>query len=179
MDFNKVIDEIIRVERGYVDHPSDRGGPTNHGITQAVARKEGYQGDMKDLPLSLARSIYLKRYITGPRFDKVGLIDPDIAMELVDTGVNMGPPRATEFLQTALNAFNLQGTRYPDLEVDGRIGPATFSALSAFLVWRGKDGKKVLLRALNALQGVRYLDIATNNPSQEDFTFGWFLNRVS
>jgi hypothetical protein len=35
-----------------------------------------------------------------------------------------------------------------------------------------------MLRALNALQGARYIDIAEGRPSQEAFTYGWFLHRV-
>ena len=29
----QMIDDVIRREGGYVDHPRDRGGPTNFGIT--------------------------------------------------------------------------------------------------------------------------------------------------
>lgn len=39
MNFEPIIDAILRAEQGYVDHPDDRGGPTNHGITLAVAGK--------------------------------------------------------------------------------------------------------------------------------------------
>ena len=94
MNFEPIIDAILRAEQGYVDHPDDRGGPTNHGITLAVARANGYDGDMRDLPVSLAREIYRRRYIVAPAFDKVAAINAEIAAELIDTGVNMGPARA-------------------------------------------------------------------------------------
>jgi lysozyme family protein len=179
MNFERVIDDILKAEQGYVDHPDDRGGPTNFGITQAVARRNGYQGDMRDLPLTLAREIYRQRYIVEPGFDLVAKVDERVAAELIDTGVNMGPARASEFLQRLLNALNGQQSRYADLMVDGRIGKVTVDALRAFLKWRGANGSTVLLRGLNALQAERYLDIAENNPSQESFFFGWLLNRVS
>lgn len=35
---DKIINEIIRVEGGYVNDPRDSGGETNFGITVAVAR---------------------------------------------------------------------------------------------------------------------------------------------
>ena len=38
----KIINEIIGVEGGYVNDPSDSGGETNFGITVAVARQFGY-----------------------------------------------------------------------------------------------------------------------------------------
>ena len=46
------------------------------------------------------------------------------------------------------------------------------------MVKRGGDAEKVLLRALVALKGARYLHLALVNPKLEDFEFGWFLNRV-
>lgn len=178
MNFEVFIDDIIKAEKGYVDHPNDRGGPTNFGITQAVAIRNGYTGDMQDLPLSLAREIYRKRYIVEPQFDKVAALDPRIGFELIDTGVNMGPAKASEFFQRCLNIFNQEGSRYADVFVDGRIGPATLEAFKAYLRFRGDLGVTVMLKALNAVQGTRYIEIAENSPSQESFTFGWFANRV-
>ncbi len=29
MTSDEIVDRIIAVEKGYVDHPADRGGPTN------------------------------------------------------------------------------------------------------------------------------------------------------
>jgi len=179
MNFEHVIDEILRSEQGYVDHPDDHGGPTNHGITQAVARQHGYEGDMQDMPESLAREIYRHRYIAAPKFDLVALIDEQIGAELIDTGVNMGPAQPAQFLQRWLNAFNAGGSRYADLFVDGRIGQVTLDALKAFLKWRGAEGSMVMLRALNSLQAVRYLEIAERDPSQRAFTYGWVRGRVS
>lgn len=178
MNFERVIDGIIARERGYVDHPDDRGGPTNHGITLAVARANGYDGPMQDLPLSLAREIYRKRYIVRPAFDKVWVASAPIGDELIDTGVNMGPARAGEMLQRALNAFNQQGSRYADVFVDGQIGAVTLDALRKYLRHRGDEGVKVMVCALNVLQGGRYFDIAEANESQESFMYGWIRSRV-
>lgn len=179
MNFEAIIDRILLAEGGYVDNSDDSGGPTNFGITQAVARANGYDGDMRDLPEHLAREIYRKRYIVRPGFDKVAAIDPDIALELVDTGVNMGPQRAGEFFQRALNGFNQQGSRYADLFVDGQVGEVTRTALKAYLRWRGAGGKKVMLRALNCLQGAFYIELAESRPKDEAFVYGQILNRVA
>lgn len=178
MNFERVIDGILAKEKGYVDHPADKGGPTNYGITLAVARANGYQGDMRDMPLGLAREIYRRRYIAEPRFDQVALIDERLGFELIDTGVNMGPDVAANFLQRWLNAFNDTGSRYADLFVDGRIGTVTLQALHAFLRWRGDIGAQVLLRSLNCVQGGRYLAIAEADKSQRVFLYGWMKERV-
>lgn len=178
MSYSKIIAEIIKKEKGYVDHASDRGGPTNYGITEVVARANGYNGDMKDLPMSLAETIYSKRYIEEPGFAKIIPVSKAIADELIDTGVNMGPATAAIFFQRLLNAFNLRGSKYADLFVDGKIGPASISALNSFLKFRGKEGEAVFIKALNNIQGGKYLDIAEKNESQEDFIYGWFLHRT-
>ena len=179
MNFEPFIDKVLEAEKGYVDHPADRGGPTCWGITQAVARANGYTGPMQDLPVSLARQIYRGRYIVGPGFDKVAAVSEPIAGELIDTGVNMGPNRPGEFLQRWLNGFNDTGSRYADLFVDGRIGPVTIDALRAFLRWRGGEGERVMVVALNCLQGTRYLDITEGDRSQRAFLYGWMRARVA
>lgn len=179
MNFEAIVDRILAAEGGYVDHPDDSGGATNFGITQVVARKNGFDGDMRDLPVSLAREIYRKRYIVKPKFDKVAAIDAEIGLELVDTGVNMGPARAAEFFQRSLNVFNARGSRYADLFVDADIGQATLDAFKAYLRWRGADGKRVMLRALNCLQGAFYIELAESRPKDEAFVYGQILHRVN
>lgn len=178
MKVDAYIDALIKREGGYVNHPADRGGPTNWGITEQVARAYGYGGRMQDMPQGVARQIYLERYWTQPRFNLVNDHSAAIAEELLDTGVNMGTGVAARFLQRALNVLNLEGRTYPDIVVDGAIGRMTLAALQAYLSFRGRDGHVVLLRALNAQQGVRYIEIAEARPSQEAFVHGWLLHRV-
>ncbi|ATD63697.1 hypothetical protein CNX70_08055 [Janthinobacterium svalbardensis] len=175
----RVIDDVLRTEGGYVNDPQDKGGETNFGITVAVARANGYTGPMRDLPVALARAIYTARYITGPKFDQVLAMHAGIGAELIDTGVNMGPRVAAEFLQRWLNGFNDTGARYPALTVDGNLGTQSLGALAAFLAWRGQEGATVMLRALNGLQAARYLDITEANKTQRRFLFGWLRTRVA
>lgn len=176
MNFDPIIDRILAAEKGYVNLPNDRGGETNFGVTVAVARANGYAGSMRDMPESFARLVYLKRYITGPLFDRVAQVNDRVGAELIDTGVNMGPSVPAAFFQRWLNAFNYHGP-YQDVFVDGRIGPVTIAAFAAFMNWRKHSGEVAMLRALNALQGSRYLDIAERDPTQRQFTFGW-MNRL-
>lgn len=173
-----IIDTIIQTEGGYSNHADDKGGPTMYGITQAVARANGYNGPMSAMPRGLAVDIYTKRYITGPRFDLVYAISEPIGEELIDTGVNMGPATAAQFFQRTLNIFNLKGSRYADVFVDGQLGPVTLDTFKKFLEWRGQEGEAVFLKALNCYQGARYLELAERNGDQESFIYGWLKNRV-
>ena len=178
-DIDPLIDALLEREGGYVNHPADRGGPTCFGITQAVARDNGYYGPMRALPRDEAAAIYKRLYWLRPQYDSVAKIAPLVAAELFDTGVNMGPAVATTFLPGALTALNRNGSDYPDLVPDGRIGPFTLRALADFIATRGSTGgQKVLLRALEALQGERYLRLAERRPANEAFLYGWLANRI-
>jgi len=176
---DEMIEAVLDREGGYVNHPADKGGPTSFGITEAVARAHGYRGAMRQLPREEAVTIYRRLYWLRPCFDQVALRSTSIAAELFDTGVNMGPTVAATFLQRALTALNRNGADYADLVPDGRIGNKTVEALDAFLAIRGKaSGEVVLLRALEALQGERYLRLAERRPANEAFLYGWLANRI-
>ncbi|WP_150291260.1 glycoside hydrolase family 108 protein [Sphingobium estronivorans] len=178
MDISTLIDEVIAREGGYSNHRADRGGPTHFGITQAVAQANGYRGDMRALPRSVAEAIYRRLYWEKPGYAFVAELAPAIAEELFDTAVNMGPATASGFLQRALNALNRNEQDYPDLKVDQALGARTLAALGAFLKLRGKAGEKVLLKAVEALQGERYLALAESRPANEAFLYGWLANRI-
>ena len=176
---DELIDELIEREGGFVDHPADKGGPTRFGIAKTVARAHGYAGAMAELPREEAAAIYRRLFWLRPRFDQVARRCPRVAAELFDTGANMGPAVAATFLQRALTALNRAGKDYADLVPDGRVGPTTLAALDAFLEARGKaGGETVLLRALEALQGERYLRLAEKRPANEAFLYGWLANRI-
>src|SRR5438309_3395020 len=152
VDVEGLVDSLIDREGGFVDNPADKGGPTCFGITQEVARANGYAGPMRQLPRSEAVAIYLALYWQRPRLDEVAKRSPELAAELFDTGVNMGPAVAVTFLQRALTALNRGGTDYPDLTPDGRVGPTTPAALDAFLAVRGQSsGETVALPAVESL----------------------------
>ncbi len=171
--FESSVAHTLGIEGGYSDHPSDRGGRTNWGITEAVARGDGYSGPMKALPKARALDIYRRLYWDRIGLDWIGAVDPLVAAECFDTGVNMGVGVPIRWLQRVLNALNRQGRDYPDLSVDGNAGPATGRALRALLRLRGSRGRDVVLAYVNALQGARYIDLAEGRAANEDFIFGW------
>lgn len=179
MTIQKIIDAVLEREKGYANNPNDAGGETMWGITIATARRNGYTGAMRELTRETAVAIYMREYVVNPGFSRVAVLSMAIAEELVDSGVNCGPARPAKWLQRTLNLMNRQAKLFPDLVVDGVLGPATQLALAYVLDHRGTEGEKVILRALNCQQGAYYMEITENRAANEEFFFGWMLNRVA
>lgn len=178
MTVQRILDELIDREGGYVNDPKDSGGETKYGWTKKALREMGWYGNVKDLDRATAFDLYWRRFVTKSGYEDILPISEDIVQELVDTAVNMGEGIAGRFLQTSLNALNNEERFYPDIVVDGVVGPATVRTLRTYLEKRGSEGEVVLLRALNALQGARYLELAERANKNERFVYGWLLNRV-
>ena len=114
MDFQTAFDLLITHEGGFSNHPDDPGGATMYGITEAVARENGYTGAMRDLTLDFAKSIYRKKYWDACRCDQM----PDqLRYPLFDGAVNSGPGQSIKWLQVALG-----------VKADGGIGSVTQQA---------------------------------------------------
>lgn len=176
--FEKALKHTLGIEGGYADDPRDSGGKTRYGITEAKARAWGYEGDMRELPLDLAKQIYREDYWELIRLDQIADFDEEIALEMFDTAVNCGPATAVKFLQRMLNLFNREQQEYGDIAVDGLVGRNTLVALAAYLGRRRTLGAAVMVEALNALQGAYYAELAERRPKDEAFMFGWIANRV-
>lgn len=173
---SQVIDHVINLEGLYGNDPLDSGGQTKYGITEQVARANGYTDSMRDLPLETAKFIYANEYILKPKLDKVYDIDSTLGLDLIDFGINQGVVVSVRLLQRWLNALN-DGTRYyQDQVVDGKIGPSTLGQLNQFIKQRGSV--EVLLLGIRCSQGTHYLEITEKYPKNERFLYGWIKNRV-
>lgn len=174
-----IIGAITAVEGGFTNNPRDPGGATNHGITEKVARANGYTGSMRDLSKDQATQIYASDYIAKPGFDRIIAISPPVGEELADSGVNAGTARAGKWFQSALNSLNRQHADYPDVPVDGQIGPASEAAYRGLVKVRGaKLACQLTIKLMDAQQGVYYMSIATTNPNFEGFMPGWVNARI-
>jgi lysozyme family protein len=71
MTFDQAFDKVIQDEGGYSYHPLDNGGATNYGITLSVARENCYEGDMRDLPIDVAKAIDRKCYWEAVKADSL------------------------------------------------------------------------------------------------------------
>jgi lysozyme family protein len=175
----KLGEHILGVEGGYTNHRSDRGGETIWGITHETARRYGFTRPMVQMTKEEALKIYEARYFKEPGLLLVSTVSPLLAKELFDVAVNMGVAWPGIFLQTALNKLNRRGKDYPNLKIDGDIGPSTIDKLKRFLSRRGVEGEKVLACAVVVQKGGRYFDITPEDDQNEDFFYGWLANRVA
>lgn len=176
--FDTLVQKLIAVEGGYSNNPADKGGETMWGVTITVARENGYAGRMIDMSRDQAIAVYRAKYWAKPGLYLVSPLSEAIAGELLDTGVNMGTGTAAIFLQRALNVLNRRGLDYPDIKVDGGIGPATAAALAAYLKRNPQNGESIVLKVLNCLQGARYVELGESVPDDETFENGWFATRI-
>lgn len=117
MNFSEALQHVLKHEGGYIDHPDDPGGETNFGITVAVARENGYLGDMRTIPMSVVESIYKRKYWDKVRADEM---PESVRFALFDYAVNSGPGAAIRALQRVLGVAD-----------DGVLGPMTLAAAQA------------------------------------------------
>lgn len=177
-----VIEQILRFEGGYVDNPADRGGKTNLGITEEVARACGYTGDMKNLTKDFAISVFCKKYFDPIKFDELALRSLLLAELMVDIAINSGVKRAGEFLQRALNNL-LNPAKY--VGVDGIIGAKTIEILNDYFEDRPKDGEKNLIASLIGIRLNHYHRIVEADKEidprkqQRNFINGWINHRIT
>lgn len=148
MNFETAFEILLKHEGGFSDHAADPGGKTRYGITEAVAREAGYRGDMRELPLDLAKLIYRSRYWNAVRADE---LPQSIRHVMFDAAVNSGTRQATLWMQRAVGVAD-----------DGIIGPKTMAALHAL----NADA----LRAKVLAQRLRFMTNLSNWPA---FGRGW------
>ena len=148
MNFDTAFALLLGHEGDFSDHAADTGGKTRFGITEAVARQAGYTGDMRALPVDLAKRIYLDSYWRPVRADD---LPPGVRYIVFDGAVNSGPAQSALWLQRALG-----------VTADGVIGPKTLAAAYA------KDAQQ--LKTAILAQRLRFMTSLTNWPA---FSRGW------
>jgi len=135
-NFSSSFELLLKHEGGYVNHPDDPGGRTNHGITQRVYEKflgeDVTEEEMKDMPLEDVFSIYKDDYWDRVRGDELpsgvdlcvfdwavnsGVSQASKALCVFDWAVNSGVSQASKALQRVLGVLD-----------DGIIGSRTVAA---------------------------------------------------
>ena len=148
MNFEQAFDKMIGHEGGYANYPSDPGGETMFGVTKNVARANGYDGSMRDLPRETAKAIYRKQYWDAIKADQ---LPEALRFHVFDAAVNSGVGQAVKWLQ-----------RVAGTTADGVLGPMTLAAVALL------NGD----RAAAMYSGVR-LEFMTGLPTWGMFGRGW------
>lgn len=118
-NFTRALDLTLKYEGGWVDHPSDPGGPTMRGVTQRVydrwrAKNGRPTRTVRKIEEDELQAIYRIQYWDLVHGDKL----PDgIDAAVFDFAVNSGATRATQELQRVLG-----------LRTDGNMGAVTIEA---------------------------------------------------
>lgn len=148
MNFDQAFHALLGHEGGFVDHPKDPGGATCWGVTERVARANGYAGPMQALPVGVAKAIYRKDYWDPVRADE---LPAAVRYAVFDAAVNSGVRQSIKWLQRALGVAD-----------DGMLGAQTLAAAAA------ADGHALKGRLL----GTR-LQFMTDLPTWPAFGKGW------
>lgn len=168
MSVDTLIDAVLRREGGYVNHPADRGGPTNYGITQATLSswlgRPATIEDVRGLSETAARGIYKTNYFVKPGYEAIS--DAALQALMFDFAVNSGPAAATKALQRALQHVGLYTAG-----ADGAFGPLTRQAL------RGVTNWPELYFRVKCERFELYLRFIGRDPAQAVFAEGW-ANRM-
>ena len=150
--FEQCFNQLIGNEGRYSNHPSDPGGETMWGITKAVARMAGYHGEMREMPLAVAKDIYRQYYWA----DWMANAAMPLCFELFDAAVNCGQSTAAKLFQRSLG-----------VKEDGVIGPKTMAAATALSTAR-----------LWVQFAATVLEYRASLP-QKDFGKGWINRSVA
>jgi lysozyme family protein len=165
MNITKMLNDLIKKEGGYVDHPADWGGPTKYGITLLALNeytgKRNTRSDIQSLTEPTARDLYLKLYYIKPKINQL----PNLIQPIVfDMAVNHGRKTAIQLMQSQLLADG-----YSINKVDGVIGPLTLDAAASACI----DLGTVFINNLVNRRIARYKAIIKHDPTQKAFEKGW------
>jgi len=180
MTIKQALDKLHGVEGVYSDHPVDRGGETFCGIARnywpkwagwSVIDRMKEKGAVVRTPVldALVEEFYDTNFWTPLGCGALG--SDRLAYEVFEAGVNCGVGQSGMFLQDALNLLNKNGKLWPELLLDGRVGPTTRATVGKALARPG--GERELLLVVNALQAGYYIALARKSPAQEEFLRGW------
>jgi lysozyme family protein len=116
-----------------------------------------------------AIDIYRKQYWNAVHGDEIQC--QGIALMLFDLAVNSGVGAAIKRLQFSLNLMNNNEKNWPNMVIDGGMGPVTIHALNVLVPQFRKT--KFLFMTIFFDRGELYLDDCRNNQTQEVFLDGW------
>lgn len=175
--FKVCVAHLFKLEGGLNDIRQDRGGITNFGISLRFAAAEARidpdtrrlldmdmdgdvdGADIRDLTPDAAAAVYRRCFWDRYR---CGELRPRMDGAVFDQAVNGGGISAVKLLQQAVNLARA----WPELVVDGRIGPMTLKAANS-----ADPGRVITF--MQSLARARYEAIVRADPTQSLFLRGW------
>lgn len=179
-NYQTAIDFVFKYEGGYVNNPKDPGGPTNRGITlktaQAFWKKNATAEDVKNMPKSVAETIYRQQYA-----DKINFNTLPHGLDLcaLDAAVMSGPARATRWLTNAKTIDEYQTNRlnfYKSLKIWPTFGKGwTARIVAGTKVAKGLplDASQKPADALKPTPSTQVPDSKQNVPVKPTERMGW------
>lgn len=158
----KLIPFILKWEGGFANHPADKGGATNKGITISTFRHFFGKGatieQLKNMTDEQWETIFRKGFWDKFKADEIA--NQSIADICVDWAWGSGTVTAIKQVQRILN-----------VAVDGVVGKVTLSAIN------NEDPKTLFDKIMSAR--LSFIEaIVKRDPSQKVFIKGW-RNRIT
>lgn len=198
-----ILGSTLDLEGGYVNHPSDPGGETNHGVIKSTARSAGYTGSMRalkrecDYPIKVAPEFesLLGDALESVRKDSDG--STKCAEQILFEGyiqkpnyvplIVIDPVVAGEVIDTAVNMGPRRPSRYfqravnkhcgTRLKADGKIGRLTIGAWRDCRANLGPRVCRSMLATLDAQQAAEYRRLGRTKWGKK-FLRGWLAHRI-
>lgn len=157
-DFERCLAVVLGAEGGYSDHPADKGGKTNMGITEgtlanAYSKKIVPHNDIKKLTRAEAANIYKVNYWAP---SKAAEMPYPLCLLHFDAAVNHGLGGAGKQLQRTVNRI-----KGPVLTVDGAVGSATIKEVRLLA---SDEGLKFFCQELLKTRSQYFEDIVKKQP---------------
>jgi lysozyme family protein len=159
--FDECLSFVLAKEGGYSNHPQDRGGATNRGLTQQTydawrINKGLSRSPVSGISMQEVRAIYEQRYWLPVASDK---LPAPLDLVVFDAAVQHGTSKAAKWLQRVVEANQ-----------DGFIGRVTVAKVAQEIDLRGV---KALVYDFMAMREEFYDAIIERDPSQQVFAKGW------
>lgn len=170
--FNRVVEDLLEQEGGFVNHENDRGGATNFGITIGFYRdnvdESATVDDIRNLTREDAKEIYYKFFWNPVNYSvaesNYSKLPKGVGEMIFQYAVNTGYKRAHRLLQQGLKELG------KDVSLDGWLGPNTIEAAN--------EVDRIKLLKWTSIKATKfYTDIVLNSSDQKVFLEGW-LNRA-
>lgn len=200
-----ILAAVFALEGGYVNHPNDPGGETNHGVTINVARQAGYSGKMialkRDCDYPITIPVEMQSLVAEVE-RKEAAKDSDgntkCAAQILYEGYIEKPgylplividyPVSMEVIDTAVNMGPNRPTRFfkravnevcrTKLPITGKMDEVTVDAWKKCRINLGPQSCVAMLDSLDRQQREEYDRLVRNNPSLRVFYRGWINHRI-